>query len=55
MSLQALLQERALLQQRAANLLFAAHFRVTHDMTRPNDRNILLQLGPHVEGDWTPW
>ena len=42
-------------RQRAMNMLFAAHFRVTHDMARPNDRNTLLALGPHIDGGWSSW
>ena len=42
-------------RQRAENLLFAAYFRVTHEMPRRNDRQVLLQLGPVMQGAWSNW
>ena len=42
-------------QMRAHLLLESAFARVCHGIPRPHDMLVLTALGPHVEGDWSPW
>ena len=42
-------------RQRVSNLLTAAYLRTTLKMPRTNDVHILMSLGPHVPGEWSPW